>query len=32
MENLSEGDKAVLSTIFDPLQLGLSDFSKEVGT
>ncbi|XP_011263045.1 tetratricopeptide repeat protein 36 [Camponotus floridanus] len=32
MENLSEGDKAVLSTIFDPLQLGLPDFSKEDDT
>lgn len=32
MESLSEGDRAVLNTIFDPLQsLGLSDFSKEVG-
>nr|XP_012228430.1 PREDICTED: tetratricopeptide repeat protein 36 homolog isoform X1 [Linepithema humile] len=30
MEGLSEGDKAVLNTIFDPLQpLGLSDFPKE---
>lgn len=33
MESLNEGDRAVLNTIFDPLQsLGLSDFSKEVET
>ncbi|XP_029161132.1 tetratricopeptide repeat protein 36 isoform X2 [Nylanderia fulva] len=30
MESLSEGDRAVLNTIFDPLQLGLPNFSQEV--
>lgn len=33
MESLSEGDRAILNTIFDPLQsLGLSDFSEQIGT
>ncbi|XP_070159867.1 tetratricopeptide repeat protein 36-like isoform X2 [Polyergus mexicanus] len=33
MEGLSEGDRAILNTIFDPLQsLGLSDFSQQVET
>lgn len=29
MEELSEGDRAVLTSIFDPLQLGLPDFTQE---
>ncbi|XP_014475872.1 PREDICTED: tetratricopeptide repeat protein 36 homolog [Dinoponera quadriceps] len=33
MEGLSEGDRAVLTSIFDPLQpLGLSDFPQELET
>ncbi|XP_050462103.1 tetratricopeptide repeat protein 36 [Cataglyphis hispanica] len=33
MESLSEGDRAILNTIFDPLQsLGLSDLSKQIET